>query len=81
MIGFHLFYTINNLKREDKKTRKPAVVSRETITTRTEKGYEGKPEKRRGVDVIHFKDGKIIEKLTYCKTRIEINGQRHNLTP
>ena len=46
-----------------------------------EKGYKGKPEKRRGVDVIHFKDGKIIEKLTYCKTRIEINGQRHSLTP
>ncbi|MBS3810173.1 MAG: nuclear transport factor 2 family protein, partial [Desulfobacterales bacterium] len=46
-----------------------------------EKGHEGKPEKRRGVDVIHFKDGKIIEKLTYCKTRIEINGQRYSLTP
>ncbi len=46
-----------------------------------EKGFEGKPEKRRGVDVIHFKDGRIIEKLTYCKTRIEINGQRHSLTP
>ena len=41
-----------------------------------EKGYEGRPEKRRGVDIIHFKDGKIIEKLTYSKTRIEIDGTR-----
>jgi hypothetical protein len=41
-----------------------------------EKGYEGKPEKRRGLDVIHFKDGKIILKLTYTKTTIEIDGQR-----
>lgn len=41
-----------------------------------EKGYEGKPERRRGVDVLHFKDGKIIQKLTYSKTTIEINGQR-----
>ncbi len=44
-----------------------------------EKGYEGKPEKRRGIDVIHFKDGKIIKKLTYSKTSIEIDGQRHTL--
>jgi len=44
-----------------------------------EKGQEGKPEKRRGVDVIHFKDGKIINKLTYSKTAIEINGERHVL--
>jgi ketosteroid isomerase-like protein len=41
-----------------------------------EKGHEGKPEKRGGVDVIHFKDGKIINKLTYCKTTIEIDGKR-----
>lgn len=41
-----------------------------------EKGFEGKPERRRGVDVLHFKDGKIIQKLTYSKTTIEINGQR-----
>ena len=44
-----------------------------------EKGQEGKPEKRRGVDVIHFKDGKIIEKLTYSKTTIEIDGKRRSL--
>jgi ketosteroid isomerase-like protein len=41
-----------------------------------EKGYEGKPEKRRGLDVIHFQDGKIILKLTYSKTTIEIDGKR-----
>ena len=44
-----------------------------------EKGYEGKPERRRGVDVIHFRDGKIIEKLTYSKTTIEIDGERLGL--
>ena len=44
-----------------------------------EKGQAGKPEKRRGVDVIHFKDGKIINKLTYSKTTIEIDGERHAL--
>jgi len=41
-----------------------------------EKGYEGKAEKRRGVDVLHFQDGKIIKKLTYSKTTIEIDGER-----
>ena len=41
-----------------------------------EKGVEGKPEKRRGVDVVHFKDGKIINKLTYSKTTLEIDGNR-----
>ena len=45
----------------------------------TEKGYEGKPEKRRGLDVIHFKDGKIYKKLTYSKTTVEIDGQRIKL--
>ena len=41
-----------------------------------EKGYEGRPERRRGVDVIHFRDGKIIQKLTYSKTTVEIDGHR-----
>ena len=44
-----------------------------------EKSYQGKPEKRRGVDVIHFKDGKIIKKMTYSKTTLEIDGQRFPL--
>lgn len=41
-----------------------------------EPGFEDKPEIRRGVDVIHFKDGKIINKLTYTKTSIEIDNKR-----
>ena len=45
-----------------------------------EKGYEGKPEKRRGIDILHFRDGKIINKLTYSKTTIEIEGERIRLT-
>ena len=44
-----------------------------------ESGNEGKPEKRRGVDVIHFEDGKIINKFTYSKTTIEIDGKRQSL--
>lgn len=44
-----------------------------------ENGYEGKPEIRRGVDVIHFQDAKIIKKLTYSKTTIEIDGDRLSL--
>ena len=44
-----------------------------------EKGFEGRSEKRRGVDVFHFRDGKIIQKLTYSKTTIEIDGQRVRL--
>ena len=45
----------------------------------TEKGHEGKLEKRRGLDVIHFQEGKIIKKLTYSKTTVEIEGQRFPL--
>ena len=46
-----------------------------------EDGYEGRFEKRRGVDVIHFQDGKIINKLTYSKTVVEIDGKRIRLAP
>ena len=46
-----------------------------------EKGYEGKPEKRRGVDVVHFQDGKIIQKITYSKTTVEIDGKRIRFAP
>ena len=45
-----------------------------------ETGLEGKLEKRRGVDILHFKEGKIIRKLTYSKTTIEIDGKRLALT-
>ena len=37
-------------------------------------GYEGKPERREGVDVLHLCDGKIIRKLTFSKTVVEIDG-------
>lgn len=46
-----------------------------------EKGYEGQKETRRGVDVLHFKEGKIISKLTYSKTTLLINGKRVPLSP
>jgi ketosteroid isomerase-like protein len=45
-----------------------------------EKGHQGKPERRRGVDVMHFKDGKIIHKYTYSKTTLEIGGKKVRLT-
>ncbi len=48
---------------------------------RAKKGYEGKPEKRQGVDVLHFRDGKIVQKLTYAKTMIGIDGESVQLTP
>ncbi len=41
-----------------------------------EKGFEGKTERRSGVDVIHLQSGKIIQKLTFSKTTIEIDGER-----
>lgn len=44
-----------------------------------EKGYEGTTERRRGVDVLHFKEGKILSKLTYCKTTVEIAGEKLRL--
>jgi ketosteroid isomerase-like protein len=44
-----------------------------------EECYEGRPETRRGVDILHFKNGKIIKKLTYSKTTVEIDGKRHRL--
>jgi ketosteroid isomerase-like protein len=45
----------------------------------TEKGHQGRPEKRRGVDVLHFKDGKIVSKSTYSKTTLEVDGKRVKL--
>ncbi len=44
-----------------------------------EPGQEGKLEKRCGVDVLHFEDGTIINKFTYSKTTIEIDGKRYRL--
>jgi hypothetical protein len=36
--------------------------------------YKGKIEVRRGVDVIHFMDGKILKKYSYSKTTLKIGG-------
>lgn len=44
-----------------------------------EEPHEGRREIRRGVDVLHFKNGKIIKKLSYSKTSIEIETQRYRL--
>jgi len=38
------------------------------------KSYKDKLEIRRGVDVLYFSDGKIIQKLSYSKTTIKIDG-------
>ncbi|MCP4023509.1 MAG: hypothetical protein GY729_16810, partial [Desulfobacteraceae bacterium] len=46
-----------------------------------EPGFQGQAEIRKGVDVIHFKDGKIFKKLSFSKTRLEIDGKRHALIP
>ena len=45
-----------------------------------EKGFEGKMERRRGVDVAHFIDGMISGKFAYSKTSVMIDGQRTALT-
>jgi ketosteroid isomerase-like protein len=45
-----------------------------------EKGHAGQAERRRGVDVMHFRDGKIIKKYTYSKTTLEIGGKRVKLS-
>ena len=44
-----------------------------------EKGYEGRPEKRWGVDVIHFRDGLIVNKNTFAKTFFEVEGEKVRL--
>ena len=44
-----------------------------------EKGYQGKHERRRGLDVLHFENDRIIRKLTYSKTTVEIDGRRVRL--
>lgn len=43
--------------------------------TSFEKDFKGQPETRRGVDVLHFLDGKIIKKYSFSKTSIEINSK------
>jgi len=43
------------------------------------KAMKGNREKGERVDVIHFQDGKIIQKLTYSKTTLEIDGKQISL--
>jgi len=40
-----------------------------------EKSFKGKPEIRRGIDVLHLLDHKIIKKYSYSKTNIQINSE------
>jgi ketosteroid isomerase-like protein len=44
------------------------------------KCFDGRIEKRRGIDLIRFKDGMIAEKITYSKTSLEVEGRRITLT-
>ncbi len=44
------------------------------------KCFDGKIEKRRGIDLIRFKDGLITEKITWTKTSLEVEGRRITLT-
>lgn len=41
-----------------------------------EKKYIGKPEKRKGVDILYLKEGKVFKKDTYSKTVIEIDAKK-----
>jgi hypothetical protein len=45
-----------------------------------ETNYRGFPERRRGLDVLHFKEGKIFRKYTYSKTFFEIERKVIRLT-
>jgi len=40
-----------------------------------EKEFKGKHESRRGVDVVHFSEGKIIKKCSYSQTLIKIDSK------
>lgn len=37
--------------------------------------YPGKQERRRGIDILYLRDGKIFRKNTYSKTAIEIDSR------
>lgn len=41
-----------------------------------EAGYEGAQESRCGADVLCFRNGRIIQKLSYSKTTLTIDGKR-----
>jgi len=40
-----------------------------------EPGYRGLPEIRKGIDVVRFRGGKIVEKRSYVTTRLMIAGR------
>lgn len=40
-----------------------------------EKYFKGKPEVRRGLDILYFNNGKIYKKRTYSKTAIQIDSR------
>ncbi len=42
-----------------------------------EPGLKGQPEVRKGVDILYFREGKIIRKLTYTETTIQ--GSSENI--
>jgi SnoaL-like domain len=44
-----------------------------------EKNFNGKPEIRRGVDVLHLLDGKISKKYSYSKTSVQIDLRQVSL--
>jgi hypothetical protein len=46
-----------------------------------ERGCTGRPEIRRGIDVLHFRNGLIVRKLSYSKTTITIDGASAPLVP
>lgn len=46
----------------------------------TEKYFKGKPEVRRGVDVLHFQKGRIHKKITYSKISMQIDSKHVTLT-
>jgi hypothetical protein len=46
-----------------------------------ESGHKGLPEVRRGLDILHFLDGKIVQKLTYSKTTVIIENRHVPLKP
>jgi hypothetical protein len=52
-----------------------AVFAWSLVWPSVEMNLKGKQEIRRGVDVLHFKDGLIHRKYTYTKTTLQIDGK------
>ena len=58
-----------------------ALVSWTLRARSRERETAGRPETRRGIDVLRFEDGLLVEKLTYSKTTVSIDGRRVPLKP